>query len=227
MKYSAHLISILLLVILVGAAYWVYQSLPQGIASNTVAVDESNAAKTYTNNLYDYSFDYPDGYYLDLTFADNNFSERGEEGEMVGGDIYVSSYPFPKDNENTTAKACRQDTDYLNVWIAVHQVPLTTTIDEDLKTMRLFDYNDSVVKRADFEAMNTTGRVYTYQPVKYADLPEEFKGDLPMTPAEFEMCEAINGPHYFFKRGDKLVVLNSVGNNRRGVERLAATFKFL
>ena len=226
MKYSAHIVSVILLMVLIGVAFWVYQSLPQA-ADNTVATDQTNEAKTYKNRLFNYSFDYPQGYYLDLTFAENNYSVRGEEGEMVGGDIYVSSYPFPTDSGNTTAAACRQDADYLNIWIAVHQVPLTTTIDEDLTAMKLFDYNDSVVSKADFKGANTTGRVYTYKPVSYSDLPEELKGDLPMTKTEFEMCEAINGPHYFFKRGDKLVVFNSVGNNRRGVERIADTFRFL
>lgn len=52
----------------------------------------SGNVKTYTNNRYGYSFDYPKSWYVQNTYAEDDFTARGAERFCMGGDVYVANY---------------------------------------------------------------------------------------------------------------------------------------
>lgn len=73
------------------------------------AVSETTSWQTYSNTRYSYTIKYPSNWYVETTYSEKDFTQRGpvEDNEFIGGDTSFSNYqnsssynlenPAPKD----------------------------------------------------------------------------------------------------------------------------------
>lgn len=52
--------------------------------------------QTYNNQRYQYSIQFPANWYVETIYSEDDFSPRGENNEMIGGDTSWSNYPDTK-----------------------------------------------------------------------------------------------------------------------------------
>jgi hypothetical protein len=199
-------------------------------------------AKTYTNQKYGYAFDYPAGYYLSLASANGSYSARGEEKIVVGGDMSISSTPFPvaDPGEPSLGFQCYQDptsapctdqnhpADYVDVTLWVVRVGANTTLGQAINAAAPFaNWNDNVASEKTFATTaGLSGVARLYKAISYA---EALKYDISVPEDEYNAENELrkNAPTYFFKAGDRLVVLQTEGYNRSLIEALVSTFRFI
>lgn len=91
-----------LALLLIGGVFFVWQKMtsqnvtqnPVEIVKNEDTIDTSDW-KTYRNEVYGYSIQHPNEWYVDARFSDQDFSQRGpkEDSDFMGGDTLISNYP--------------------------------------------------------------------------------------------------------------------------------------
>ncbi len=110
-KGFANIILVIVIVVLIGAVgYFAFvkksepvaqQSTPTPTQMNTpvsptpTPKDETANWKIYNNTRYSYTVKYPSNWYVDTTYSENDFTQRGpvEDNEFIGGDTGFSNYP--------------------------------------------------------------------------------------------------------------------------------------
>ena len=113
-KGFANIVLILAIVILVGiGGYFVFvkksepvaqQQTPTPTQTNTpvsptpTPEDETANWKTYNNARYSYTIKYPSDWYVETTYSENDFTQRGPVGDndFIGGDTIWSNYQNPR-----------------------------------------------------------------------------------------------------------------------------------
>jgi len=167
---------------------------PTPVVSNpTPTPTPKVATKTYTNQKYGYAFDYPADYHLDLTFANNAYSERGGSGVMVGGGVDVSSEPFPQADpgEPSLGFQCYQDptsapctyknkpADYVGFQMWVIKASSSASIAQAITNATDFiNYDLDVLTSKDYTTQSgLVGLARLYKAIYYNQLGAE-RGDL-------------------------------------------------
>jgi hypothetical protein len=49
--------------------------------------------KTYNNTRYNYTIKYPSNWFVDTVYSENDFTARGPDNELIGGDTIFANYP--------------------------------------------------------------------------------------------------------------------------------------
>lgn len=92
-KASAVVAAIIIVVVLamIGGATWYVVSKKQSSSPPTTE-DQFKDWKTYTNNRYSYSIKYPNNWFVMSDNSEKDFSKRGEDQLLIGGDTTWSNY---------------------------------------------------------------------------------------------------------------------------------------
>lgn len=70
-------------------------TIPPVNTSTPTPTDQTANWKIYSNTRYSYTIKYPTNWYLDTTYSENDYTQRGpvEDNEFIGGDTVFSNYP--------------------------------------------------------------------------------------------------------------------------------------
>lgn len=101
-------------------AFLAWQAWPQQEATES-AQDRNDVSiwKTYRTRRYGYEIKYPYDWYVDTTYSESDFTQRGpmEDGEFIGGDTIWSNYQNP--NQYTAATI---PSDFQAVFLSIYKV---------------------------------------------------------------------------------------------------------
>lgn len=101
-KGFANIILVVVVVILVGAVgYFAFVKKSEPIAQQPTSTPTPTSAdsianwKAYSNTRYAYTIKYPTNWFMNTTYSENDFTQRGqvENNEFIGGDTGFSNYP--------------------------------------------------------------------------------------------------------------------------------------
>ncbi len=94
-----------------------------------------NTDKTYISDRYHYSIKYPENWYIDTQWSEDDYTQRGPDNELIGGDTIFSNYPINKYNMDTGFPE-----DYFVLSFHIYKAWVATTLD-DFITQKEFDYD--------------------------------------------------------------------------------------
>ena len=88
--------------------------------------------QTYTNQKYGYSLNYPQGWFLDTTYAEKDFSTQADASANVGGEIMLSN----KENPGDQISSGNLSSDLITMSVTVYKVDVKTTADQFIKNKK-------------------------------------------------------------------------------------------
>mgnify|MGYP001592004221 CR=1 FL=1 len=88
--------------------------------------DETANWKTYSNDRYRYTLKYPNNWYTDTTYSENDFTQRGplEDNDLIGGDTTWSNYQNLGQYDLGTIPS-----DFAAVYLLIYKIDSKTTLD--------------------------------------------------------------------------------------------------
>ncbi len=188
---------------------------------------------TYSNNTYDYSLTFPGTYEIWPTHADSDFTARGGGNTLVGGDLNIQSHP----NLCGALAGCWEDprkhpNDYVGIHLNVVKTNSNYSLEQAIQSIDANAYIDYVSNvRSSVVYYGATGLVglrREYEPIYYDQLSAEDKDGLPYDEGLHDAFESFtqgNAPTYFFKKEDKLYILDTRGWNPSWIEGVVSTFR--
>lgn len=109
--------------------------------------------KTYSNDRYNYSIKYPSNWFVDTTHSEDDFTSRGEDKELIGGDTMVSNFSKPGDYD-----ADNVPSDLQVVSLMVYKVDPSISYDSFMSTpTRTFMGNKESIKFDGLDAIKISG----------------------------------------------------------------------
>lgn len=91
--------------------------------------------QTYSNEKYGYSISYPDNWYVDTIFSNDDYTERGPESILMGGDTYISNYSEEQlEHFKGTEGEMSLPEDYMQISIMFEKIKPNTSLDQFAKT---------------------------------------------------------------------------------------------
>jgi uncharacterized protein YxeA len=96
--------------------------------------------KTYRNEKYGYSFQYPNNWFVKTQHSNDDFSVRGG-GDVMGGDTLISNYTNP-----STYNLGNVPKDIFVITLLVYRIDPTTGY-EDFITQQNYEFNEKAKKR--------------------------------------------------------------------------------
>lgn len=114
------------------------QTEPQTETQNNLNQSETADWPTYQNIRYQYSINYPTGWFVDTTYSEDDFTQRGpvEDNEYIGGDTSWSNYQNTRQYNPGTVPA-----DLKAVNLLIYKVQASSTLDEFISAKR-YDYKN-------------------------------------------------------------------------------------
>lgn len=142
------LLVVLVVVMAVVLVYFVFLKKPGGVAVSptptpvatktaTPTPDETANWKTYNNTRYAYTVKYPTNWFVDTTYSENDFTQRGpvEDNDFIGGDTTWSNYQNPGQYDLGTIPS-----DFTAVYLLIYKTDTQTTLDSFINLKR-FSYS--------------------------------------------------------------------------------------
>src|SRR3989338_1352247 len=133
---------LILVVVLIGAVAYLaigkkpesitQQSTPTSTQTNTpvspapALKDETANWKTYNNARYSYTIKYPSDWYVETTYSENDFTQRGPVGDndFIGGDTIWSNYQNPRQYD-----LCTIPPDSAEVFLLIYRTDSQAALD--------------------------------------------------------------------------------------------------
>src|SRR3989344_4251054 len=149
-KGFVNIILVVVIVVLVGAVgYFVVVKKSEPIAQQPTSTpatsqtksptptpkDETANWKTYSNNRYSYTILYPSSWFVDMTYSEGNFTQRGPDNESMGGDTTWSNYQNPGQYNPGTLPS-----GFAAVFLLIYKTDTSTTLDSFIN-LKHFSYS--------------------------------------------------------------------------------------
>ncbi|MDB4940278.1 MAG: hypothetical protein JWO40_703 [Candidatus Doudnabacteria bacterium] len=170
---------------------------PQGRDATYADYKIIDNLKFYQNDKYHYSISYPDLWYLNDTFANDDFSGRNEENQCIGGDLNITNQnPLYSNKEQAIAAD--------NLVMYIFKVNPKTTLKGFAK---LYFKNDTAITTSEFSFNGTPGLLI------YTTTPDNDNKSITQTWA-------------VTKRDNQLFLFGS-SNDKNAFNKVISSFKFI
>lgn len=141
-KGFAKTILVVVIVVLLGTVgYFAFVKKTEPVAqqptSTPTPTDPTANWKIYSNTRYAYTIKYPNGWFADTTYSENDFTQRGplKDNDFIGGDTTWSNYKNPGQYDLGSIPS-----DFAAVYLLIYKTDSNTTLDSFIN-LKHFSYS--------------------------------------------------------------------------------------
>lgn len=161
--------------------------------------------KTYSNKKYKYELRYPSDWIMDTAYSDSDFTERGNDGKLMGGDTFWENYDWSPEEPSI------EPSDHYSLYLIVYRISpeKQLTVDDYLYEQYGYRYAPQDVKlREDFvSSFGIRGRYYE---TENSDHPVGVKGVITI-----------------FKKDNDFYIFKSPRQSKKFHNQILSTFNFI